>query len=522
MAKGWVVRIAMVAAAVAMVAGFLGAQNGAAAAGQPATGALRICTDCAEHGLDEGGRYHYVILQSWQSDRIPALRRQNPGIVVLAYENMSATVSYACTDGVDRVPNPSGVGWCDADAAHPDWFLTDARGRRVEFCDYPGLWLMDTGNPAYQAAWLDGAARVKSLGFDGVLIDDANQTAAGHLCGRTLSRYPDDAAYTAANDSFLAAVAPALRERGLLAFPNVALEDWWNDTGLALWNRWVGYASGGVQEYFSKWSHESRAWLTDDGGWHQDWTARQRFLAATQAAGKTFIGVTYAPSTDVRSMRYARASFLADWDGGPSALAFEPTDPEAQDPYAGAWTVDLGRPLGPRVKAGAAWRRDFERGTVVVNPSPGPVTVDLGGAFAADGLGTVTSVSVGSADAVFLTPASAPGGSTPDPAPAAQTGPVSTGSPALAAAGRRLRGSAGAWTGATGLAYAWERCSADLASCARVPRATGLRHTVSAADVGFRLRLVVTARNAAGQTEARSAAAEVTTDGRGRPVVSLP
>src|SRR5207249_7376948 len=55
-------------------------------------------------------------------------------------------------------------------------------------------------------------------------------------------------------------------------------------------------------------------------------------LPISQQAGKIFIGITYAPADDVRSMRYARASFLLDWNGGPSALTFEPAQ-EATDPW---------------------------------------------------------------------------------------------------------------------------------------------------------------------------------------------
>jgi hypothetical protein len=52
--------------------------------------------------------------------------------------------------------------------------------------------------------------------------------------------------------------------------------------------------------------------------------------------------------SDVRSMTYARGNFLLDWDGGPSALIFEPSNPEAQDPFSASWTQDIGTPLAAR------------------------------------------------------------------------------------------------------------------------------------------------------------------------------
>ena len=102
-------------------------------------------------------------------------------------------------------------------------------------------------------------------------------------------------------------------------------------------------------------------------------------------------------------MRYARASFLLDWDGGPSALAFEPTTPEAQDPYFEDWTTDVGAPTGARVRAGAAWKRVFANGIVVLDPSPSTSqTVMLGGNYVLPN-GTIGStVTVGPAQAVVL------------------------------------------------------------------------------------------------------------------------
>jgi hypothetical protein len=58
----------------------------------------------------------------------------------------------------------------------------------------------------------------------------------------------------------------------------------------------------------------------------------------------------------------------------------------------------------------------------------------------------------------------------------------------------------GAWTGPNvHFARAWAQCDATgaLASCATIPGATGLKYTPTSADVGHRLRLLVTATNPA-------------------------
>lgn len=126
-----------------------------------------------------------------------------------------------------------------------------------------------------------------------------------------------------------------------------------------------------MQEYWSKWGTGNTGHFAGN-----DWTYRQQFLSATQRAGKVFLGLTYAPSGDVRSMRYARSTFLLDWDGGRSALLLE--SGSGVDPTAADWMADIGSPRGGRYPVGDAWRRDYSAGTVLVNPSAATVWVSLG------------------------------------------------------------------------------------------------------------------------------------------------
>lgn len=69
---------------------------------------------------------------------------------------------------------------------------------------------------------------------------------------------------------------------------------------------------------------------------------------------------------------------------------------------------------------------------------------------------------------------------------------------------RELSASRGSWTGGgLSFAYRWVRCGVnggrpDGSDCTSIAGATGTRHTVTAADVGFRLRVRVTATNSEG------------------------
>jgi Tol biopolymer transport system component len=65
---------------------------------------------------------------------------------------------------------------------------------------------------------------------------------------------------------------------------------------------------------------------------------------------------------------------------------------------------------------------------------------------------------------------------------------------------------AGVWNGSTPLAmtYSWRRCNpvGDLASCVQIPGATSTSYTPTVADIGFSIRVWITASNVAGSDAA--------------------
>ena len=76
--------------------------------------------------------------------------------------------------------------------------------------------------------------------------------------------------------------------------------------------------------------------------------------------------------------------------------------------------------------------------------------------------------------------------------------------------GQELTASEGTWTGnPTSFSFQWQRCDIDTFTCAPVTGATGRTYGVRAADVGFRLRVEVTARRGDRSGTANSAATAV-------------
>lgn len=344
----------------------------------------------------DAGRYDVVVLNAWEAAWVPKLKRANPGVRALVYKDMSSTRSYAARDGVDDARLPTGVGYAEAERDRPEWFLADQRGRRVEWRGYPGHWWMDVGDAAYAERWAANvSAQAAAEGWDGVMIDNAMPTPAHYLPpGRTLARYPDDTAYADATERFLAAVAPRLRAAGLSVVPNLGA----NFEDAERYRRWLDGATGVLREHYGRWGSDGHGAVLTGPAWDHQLTQHE----SVQGAGRMFLAVAYARPGDVPFQRYARASFLLAWDGGPSALAVTPPT-AGHDPWTPDATAAVGMPAGPRVPVGAGWMRPYTDGVVVVNPSPSAsVTFALGQPHRHPDAGPVTEVTLPPASGLVL------------------------------------------------------------------------------------------------------------------------
>ena len=91
--------------------------------------------------------------------------------------------------------------------------------------------------------------------------------------------------------------------------------------------------------------------------------------------------------------------------------------------------------------------------------------------------------------------------------------PKNTSAPTItgtAQVGSRLMADPGTWSGnPTSYAYDWQRCDLAGAYCTDVPGATGSSYGVTSDDIGYRLRVVVTAKSANGVGVADSTATDV-------------
>src|SRR2546430_16128127 len=83
-------------------------------------------------------------------------------------------------------------------------------------------------------------------------MDDTDADLGFHLSGRTVAKYPTNAAWRTATRSMLANVGPALQSAGFMAVPNLYTPWATEYDSQATWGDWIGLTSGAAQEYNSK------------------------------------------------------------------------------------------------------------------------------------------------------------------------------------------------------------------------------------------------------------------------------
>ena len=339
-----------------------------------------------------------VVLNSWDYDLIPVLKRDNPAIQVWVYKDLSGVRSDDCSTAsgdcgscppgvMDSTYLSSGIGYCWMKRNHPGWFLRAAcTGQPIQFRGYPGVWEVDYGNHAYQRQWtLNVLADVRRHGWDGVEVDNALSTADEYGLA---AKYLTDAAVQAATYSALQDVGPALHHAGVASVFNVGD----TTTFPGLWQRWLGPVDGLELEFYLSDS-------TQPDAFDSAWSSYEDEVSSCVALHKScwFHSGDYSAAVTTQTRDYALASFLLVADGR-QLLAIDDITPEAV-----VWQQALGTPITTMSQIAGTWRRYFTSGIAIVNPTRSERTVPLDGTYLDNSGRPVTTVTLAPASgAVFL------------------------------------------------------------------------------------------------------------------------
>jgi hypothetical protein len=308
-----------------------------------------------------------LIMHQSLSDSVPSLRNSNPDIILLQYKFSGITDE-------DRIGH-SASGFDYVSQRHDEWFLKDLSGKRVSD-DYDAYsrqhsFYMDPGN----SAWTDYAAQDyinTAAQWDGIFLDvlplEVNQVSESGL-----AKYSSDSAYRSEVIRYVYSLHSKLNSAGLLLIVNGAAfiyQDPYYLPGGNYWQLFLDQSDGALEESFA-----SAHW------WGDSWQPYERWLQQIEAmeyAGqhdKHYIAFSHNRGLNRKDAIYNLASFLLAahdkayfYNMGLEKYRIE----NFREDYAAfhdIYNIDLGEPKGPRYQEGRFWVREFEKGTVRVNPT---------------------------------------------------------------------------------------------------------------------------------------------------------
>lgn len=310
----------------------------------------------------------YIFHQGNEKDRelMVALGARGPILQYILFESIQAGDSCTEKPKVNQVAYLPG-DYCMISEQHPDWFLLDTEGQRILVQDQDtNLYLMDPGNPGWRSFFLDRIKKIQAEpNWDGVFLDNVPVTLAfREKSGYLPAAYPDDTSYQAAVQGFLKYLYESyFQPNKKLVFANLVSRK--DD---AVWESQLNYLDGAMHE----------GWAIDwpDGYRSADaWETQMALAEQTQEMGKTIVMVSQGTQEHKDLQTFAFASYLLINQGN---AFFRYAN---SDNYADVWlyenyTYDLGEPLAPRYQDGQAWRRDFTKGNVFVNPETHQVEIN--------------------------------------------------------------------------------------------------------------------------------------------------
>jgi hypothetical protein len=304
-------------------------------------------------------RGNYLVLEPWEGARIPALKAKNSSLKVLMYKNVAAVRKDVHESGVYS----TGLSYREAQYHH--WLLTDPAKHVMRWSDWSDLYPTDVSDTDYQNRWTSNVlGELRSADWDGVMMDDTLTYLSHNTAGdRVSTQIPTDRAMYAATESFLSRVAGRIKASGFMAVPNLTVE--WN-TWHSVLSDWTRYVSGWENEFFVKWGLDNQGARFDGADWR--WKADMAsWLAARDVP---LLAITYSNRDDVAAQIYHRATWLMTWNGRTGSSVFVPVEPDVNH-WTGLATAEIGTPIQERRPVGTTgvWRRNYSRGTVLVNPT---------------------------------------------------------------------------------------------------------------------------------------------------------
>jgi hypothetical protein len=321
---------------------------------------------------------HYVGTEKQVLSVTQALRALNPAFLVLHY-HLAMWQSAPATQFI-----VNGTTWSNdypTVTANETWFWHNAQNQRVTSSSDQKL-LMNVSVQGFQQYWAQSLAQQVADGqYDGIMFDSASPALLQGECGGSGAGQDARLAATAARSTtftelggatwiaawqtWISALSATLSAKGIPLIPNTsAFTTSWDNTDYTL-------SPGAFVEGFA-----------GTGFAVSDWQASTNELLKLASLDRILILQNYlSATTDIATRMYYLGNYLLVKGHHTYLDYFDNGGPLEWYPE---WGIDLGAPTTAAttnvaaLASGGVYRRDFQRGSVFVNPTSSPVTVQLG------------------------------------------------------------------------------------------------------------------------------------------------
>lgn len=337
----------------------------------------------------EANRYQVMVLQYTDAAMAPALKAANPNLKILLYTDVR----------LSRIDDPAGWSTCTSytsdQTSHPDWFLRDQNGHLIQDKAYPGDYMMDVGNTAYeQSCSAHATTLAQHAGFDGLYLDDVSANVMWSMpAGLTTPQYPTPAAWQSAMYSMITDTASQAHAKGQMVMGNIGGA--YSTPGL--WAKWNAQLDGAQEQAWNK---------PSDGAAQQlrEWPAKLAEAAWSEANHKFLLLGSY--DTTERGNTFGLGSMLLV-AGGWSSYSTSNANMTSDEAWYPEYDIAhrLGTPAGALKRlSNGVYERVFANGIVLVNPTQQATQAFSlgGGRFSGSGLTHASSTTMAPMSALIL------------------------------------------------------------------------------------------------------------------------
>jgi len=348
-------------------------------------------------------RYNQIAPNTWS-----AIKALNPSIGIYLYEMGPETQNYMdatppmSINGLGRYNVSRGHSMGTLNGNHPDFYLLDSSGNRIYSVAFSNVganqfWhLMDFGNTAYQAYWVE-AVRTDVANqpwvADGVHADNCLTFSSAGGYSATSSKYPTDASWSNAMNSFTSGIAAGLHGYGQKLWCNKGSS--YLPAGAAAWLALdagpnppdVLAEEGAFAVTYGPWATQFFA----EANWKSQVDVMgairnskvAMFSSTTLSEGQSGTDNWGQPVTYWQTLWYALGSFLLGKNDTLNNAYFGFFGNGGS--YNRIWwydeydKIDLGRALGSytvtTIGGVNIYSREFDKGYIYVNPTPNNVAL---------------------------------------------------------------------------------------------------------------------------------------------------